>query len=356
MTPDALAGKIKSDQASLLTSPPAGGCSASCFANATAGLAGRTVNGPVIAAAAGRGGRQEAAARLRATAEPDAGEAGRLSRSQLALLRAHGIRPVKRRGQNFLLDANLARAIAAEVLALGTRVLELGAGAGALAAPLLAAGAAVTAVEVDRQLCALLRAELGSSPGFRLLEEDLTRLDWPAVLDAAGPRPVVAGNLPYVLTSSVLLALAEWRQGLAGAVLMVQREVAERMTAAPGGRTYGVLAALLGALFEIRALRRVPPEVFWPRPEVESAVVRLVPAGPPWPPAELAHYRAVVKTLFARRRKQLGSALRAGWGMTPADAAATAAAAGLDPAQRPEQIAPAGLRALAAQLPGEAAP
>ncbi len=271
--------------------------------------------------------------------------------SQSALLRAHGIRPVKRRGQNFLLDANIAQAIAAEALALGRDVLELGAGAGALTGPLLAGGGTVTAVEVDRKLCAVLREEHGAQPGLRLVEADLARLDWAATLAATGPRPVVAGNLPYLLTSVVLFALAQQRDRVAGAVLMMQREVADRLCAAPGGRSYGVLAALLGAVFRPRMVRTVPATVFWPRPEVASAVVRLVPEEGNWPEPEWHRYEATVKALFGQRRKKVGTLLRSRFDLTAAQAVEAAGRAGIDPGARPETLPVACLRALAAALP-----
>jgi 16S rRNA (adenine1518-N6/adenine1519-N6)-dimethyltransferase len=277
-----------------------------------------------------------------------------VTESQLALLRRHGIRPVKRRGQNFLVDGNLARAIATEVVALGRRVLELGAGAGALTGHLLDLGATVRCVEVDRRLCAVLAAEFGDRPGCVLQADDLARLDWPATLQAAGPRPVVAGNLPYVLTSKVLFAVAEHREAVAGAVVMVQREVAERLLAATGGRDYGVLAVVMGSLFEIVLVRTVPPTVFWPRPEVDSAVVRLQPRGG-WPEAEYRRFLPVVKALFQQRRKQLGAGLRRRYGLAEEQVARLAAEVGFDPAWRPEQLDPAGWRRLAAALPPEAA-
>jgi len=279
-----------------------------------------------------------------------------LSASQLDLLRAYGIRPVKRRGQNFLLDANLARAIAGDVLALGTDVLELGAGAGALTGPLLAAGAAVTAVEVDRRLCNLLRREFGDRPRLRVVEADLRRLDWRTTLDLAGAHPVVAGNLPYVLTSSVLFALTEWREKIAGAVVMVQREVADRIAAAPGQKDYGLLAALLAPVLTARIVRTVPPDVFWPRPEVASAVVRLTPrAGDAWTGEEYDGYRTVAKALFGQRRKKVGTLLRSQFGLTAAEAEVIAGGAGIDPHARPEQIGPPELRRLAGAL-GRRAP
>ncbi len=272
-----------------------------------------------------------------------------MSRSQQDVLRHYGIRPVKRRGQNFLLDGNLARAIAGDALALGDEVLELGAGGGALTVHLLAGARSVACVEVDRDLCALLEAEFGERPGFRVIPGDLVKLDWEAALAAAGDRPVIAGNLPYVLTSVVLFAAADLRSRIAGAVFMIQKEVAERLTAAPGGRDYGVLSIVLGSVFDIRMVRTVPASVFWPRPQVQSAVVSLTPAGD-MTDAEFDHFREVVKKVFGQRRKKLASQLRTQFGLEAAAAEALAREAGLDPEARPEQVTPDGYRALAALL------
>jgi 16S rRNA (adenine1518-N6/adenine1519-N6)-dimethyltransferase len=272
-----------------------------------------------------------------------------VTRSQQELLRQYGIRPVKRRGQNFLLDGNLARAIAADALALGDEVLELGAGGGALTVHLLEGARTLACVEVDRGLYALLQGEFGERPGFRAILGDLTRLDWDEALAAAGTRPVIAGNLPYVLTSLVLFKAAELRGRIAGAVFMIQKEVAERLVAEPGGRDYGVLAVVLGSVFSIRQSRTVPASVFWPRPQVNSAVVSLTPAGD-MPDPEFAWFREVVKRMFGQRRKQVSSQLRTQFGLTPPEADAVAAAAGLDPGWRPEQVAPDGYRRLARLL------
>lgn len=269
--------------------------------------------------------------------------------SQLDLLRAHGIRPVKRRGQNFLLDTNLARAIARDVISLGDHVVELGAGGGALTVHLLDGGAQVTAVEVDRKLCALLTAEYGARSAFRLVEGDLAKLDWTALLDQTTGRPVIAGNLPYVLTSTVLFSLAALRGRVAGGVFMIQKEVAARLVAQPGGREYGVLTVLLGAVFALKIVRTVPATVFWPRPEVASAVVRLEPRGE-LDDATYARFARVVKKLFAQRRKQLGTQLRAQFGLTSEAAVNLAQAAGLASDARPEQIDVAGYLRLTEQL------
>ncbi|NCQ33717.1 ribosomal RNA small subunit methyltransferase A [bacterium] len=270
--------------------------------------------------------------------------------SQSELLRRYGIRPVKRRGQNFLVDGNLARAIAQDVLAVGDEVLELGAGAGALTGPLLAAGARrVLCVEVDRHLCALLRAEFGSQAAFDLQEDDLGKLDWPALVERAGSRPVVAGNLPYVLTSTVLFAIADLRDRIAGGVFMVQKEVAGRLTAAPGSRDYGVLSVVLGSIFAITHLRNVPPEVFWPRPEVASAMVKLIPEAP-WEPDEFTTFSGVVRRAFEQRRKKLGSVLRRRFGYDAPGVDKVARTADIDPDLRPEQLDRSQWRRLAAAI------
>ena len=275
-----------------------------------------------------------------------------MSRSQQDLLRQYGIRPVKRRGQNFLLDGNLARAIAGDALALGDEVLELGAGGGALTVHLLAGARSLACVEVDRGLHALLVNEFGDRPGFRAILGDLAKLDWEEALASAGSRPVVVGNLPYVLTSLVLFKAADLRERIAGAVFMIQKEVAERLVAEPGGRDYGVLSVVLGSVFAIRLVRTVPASVFWPRPQVQSAVVSLTPAGD-MSEAEFAHFREVVKRLFGQRRKTLASQLRTQFGLEGGAAAGLAREHGLDPETRPEQIGPEGFRRLArALVPG----
>lgn len=272
-----------------------------------------------------------------------------MSDNQQSLLRRYGIKPVKRRGQNFLVDTNLARAIAQDSLDLGNEILELGAGGGALTVHLLAKAQKVVCVEVDRNLCALLQEEFGDNPAFELAEGDLAKLDWTATLDKAGKKPVMSGNLPYVLTSKVLFALADHRNRVAGGVFMVQKEVAERLVATCGGRDYGILAVVMGSLFDIKAVRKVPSAVFWPRPEVESAVVRLVPKAT-WPETEYLNFVATVKILFGQRRKKMRTQLRTHYNLSAADIDQIAVRVNLDADLRPEQVSAEVLRALANEL------
>ena len=194
-----------------------------------------------------------------------------------------------------------------------------------------------------------MRSEFGHRDGFRLLEADLAKLDWEGAVAVAGESPVIAGNLPYVLTSKVLFALVDLREKINGGVFMVQKEVAERLTASPGGRDYGILAVVLGSVFEVEILRKVPAAVFWPRPEVESAIVRLVP-GPHWPQAELDRFTGVVKTLFGQRRKKLRTLLRGQYDLDVRVLDELVAVTGVNVEKRPEQIDPARFRLLAAAL------
>jgi len=273
-----------------------------------------------------------------------------VQRTQQEILRDYGIRPVKRRGQNFLVDGNLARAIAQDTLALGGRILELGAGGGALTTHLLPTADLVVCVEVDRNLCALLAAEHGAQTNFRLIEADLSHLDWQDVVAEVGDRPVIAGNLPYVLTSKVLFALAELRAVTSGAVFMVQKEVADRLVASPGGKDFGILAVVLGSVFEIRIVRKVPASVFWPKPDVASAVVRLVPTES-WPDQEFAVFTKTVKTLFGQRRKKVRNQLRQHYGLDNDAVNDLANSLGIDVERRPEQCTADEFRRLAAALP-----
>ncbi len=277
-----------------------------------------------------------------------------MQRSQRTILRDYDIRPVKRRGQNFLVDGNLARSIAHDTLELGPRVLELGAGAGALTTHLLPTAEMVVCVEVDRNLCALLIGEHGELPNFRLIEADLAKLDWQATVAGVGGKPVIAGNLPYVLTSKVLFALAELRAVTSGAVFMVQKEVAERMIATPGGKDFGILAVVLGSVFDIKLVRTVPASVFWPKPDVASAIVRLVPRvlgdEKSWDDEEFAIFTATVKTLFGQRRKKLRNQLRHHYNLGTDEVDALAERLGIDIERRPEQCSGADFRSLAAAL------
>lgn len=225
------------------------------------------------------------------------------------LLRRHGLRPKKEWGQNFLGDEQLLSALAALArLEPGDWVVELGAGLGHFTRALAGAGAHVVAVERDRDLAPILREQL---PGVEVVEADAKSFDLRAVAARAGKRVVVCGNLPYHLSSPILFHLLDQRQAVRRAVLLLQREVAERIAAPPGGRDYGLLSVLLQHVANPTLALSVPRHAFTPPPDVESAA--LVLEFLEKPRAEVhdeARFRTLVKAAFSQRRKTLWNALK----------------------------------------------
>lgn len=202
----------------------------------------------------------------------------------------------------------------------GDRILEVGPGTGALTRLLLDRGAQVTAVELDRRLCALLREELGGREGFRLIEGDVLagkrRLS-PAVLAALG-RPTdpvkVVANLPFGAATPFIVTLLEAAPGLETMVVTVQLEVADRFAAPPGSRAYGVVSVLAQTLARVEKLRRIDRAAFWPPPKVDAAVVRFTPRREDRPGEDLyARLAELVRFAFAERRKRLRGRLAARW-------------------------------------------
>ncbi len=266
-----------------------------------------------------------------------------------ALLRKYGLRAKKTWGQNFLGDEGILDDIARlAVERAGEPVVELGAGLGHLTSRLLARGARVVAVERDRDLARVLRGELGDA--VRLLEADAVRLDYRALAREEGGRLAVVGNLPYHLTSPILFSLLDQADVLSRAVLLVQREVGQRLAAAPATATWGLLSALLQQRADVSLERLVPRGAFLPRPEVESAVVRAVFGPPRVEVADPARFRRLVKAGFAQRRKTLKNALEAARLAPPEAIAAAMASAGIDPSRRGETLTVAEWAALEREL------
>ena len=222
------------------------------------------------------------------------------------ILKKFKLRAVKGLGQNFLIDTDIVRGIveAADICA-GDEVLEIGAGIGTLTQGLLEAGAFVTAVEVDKKLPAVLKETLAGYENFRLVEGDILKIN----LSELMPKPFkVAANLPYYITTQILLTLLEKDLPATKIVTMVQREVAERMTAAPGSKIYGALSVAVQFRSEARIAFDVPPESFLPSPEVTSSVVVCDVRKPPFEVDEDFFFK-VVRTAFAQRRKTLLNSL-----------------------------------------------
>ncbi len=255
--------------------------------------------------------------------------------SPRALLEKYGLRAKKSWGQNFLGDEEILGSIARlAVDEPGARVVELGAGLGHLTAALLARGADVVAVERDRDMAAVLRGELGDR--VQLLEADAARLDYRRL--AGGTPLTVVGNLPYHLTSPILFSLLDQADRVVRAVLLVQREVAERLAAAPGTKAWGLLSVLLQQRAQVSVERRVPPGAFLPPPKVESAVLRLAFGPARAPVADAARFRRLVKAGFAQRRKVLANSLTAGRVAPPEVLASAMGRAGIDARRRGETL------------------
>lgn len=227
------------------------------------------------------------------------------------LLRARGLSPKKRFGQNFLADADAARRIAeAATTPEGGAVLEIGAGLGALTRPLLSRAGHVVAIERDRDLVPILREQLKrpiEEGRLTLLEADAAQVDWVGALAGLARPHTIAGNLPYQLTGRLLEQATTVADRIDRAVFMVQLEVAERLTAAPGSADYGALSVFVQAAFDVRRLLIARAGAFYPRPEVDSAVVVLTP----WQPRraeETDAFRGAVRAAFSARRKTLRNA------------------------------------------------
>lgn len=247
--------------------------------------------------------------------------------------------PSKRRalGQHFLRDAEIARAIVALVAPTGSDlVVEIGPGEGALTAELARRAGRLIALEVDGELAARLRPRFS---GVEIVEADARTWDYGTLQAPPGGRVLVVGNLPYSVGKPILMALVSARTAIDAMALMLQREVAERVAAAPGSRVYGGLSVLTQLYCDVQLALRVPPAAFHPPPKVDSAVIRLgVLRSPRVEVADERRFHVVVRAAFAQRRKTLANALAAGLGRSAGALRATAEAAGIDPSRRAETL------------------
>ncbi|MCI5836664.1 MAG: 16S rRNA (adenine(1518)-N(6)/adenine(1519)-N(6))-dimethyltransferase RsmA [Veillonellaceae bacterium] len=246
-----------------------------------------------------------------------------------------GLRLQKKWGQNFLISpATVAQIVAAADLTPGAPVLEIGPGIGTLTQGLAKTGAAVTAVELDPALPAILAETLAPYPNVRIVSGDILQTDIPGLM---GNEPfTVAANLPYYITTPILLHLLEAGLPLRRLVLMMQKEVAERLTATPGTKAYGAVTVAVQYYTEAEILFEVPPESFLPPPNVISAVALFRPrAVPPVSVRDERMLFRIVRLAFAQRRKTFRNNLRAaGWDPEACDR--LLAAAGIDGARRGE--------------------
>lgn len=252
-----------------------------------------------------------------------------------ALLERHGLRPSKALGQHFLADRNTAdRIVRLAGIGPGDRVVEVGPGLGALTAALCDAGARVLAVEIDQHLVPVIEEQVARRE-VEVVHADALTVGWPELLDAATPW-VMVSNLPYNVATPVLVRALETAPMIRRFLVMVQREVGERLAAAVGDAAYGAVSVKVAYHAVATVVGVVPPTVFVPRPNVESALVRLdrrpVPAVAVGDPDRMF---ALVRAGFATRRKTLRNALRPVLGDGVEGALR---AAGIDPGARAETL------------------
>lgn len=262
------------------------------------------------------------------------------------LLDEHGLRPRRSRGQNFVADPNTVRRIARLAgVGPGDRVVEIGAGLGSLTLALAETGAAVTAVEVDEGLVGVLRP-LVEPVGVKVVVGDALRLDWDELL---GPGPwVLVANLPYNVATPLVAELLDRVPAIARMLVMVQREVGQRLAAGPGDPAYGAVSLKVAYWATASVVGTVPASVFVPSPSVESALVRIDrrPSPAVSPDVDRRRLFALVAAGFGHRRKMLRRSLA---GMVDAEAFV---AAGVDPAARAEDLCVEDWGRLAAASPG----
>jgi 16S rRNA (adenine1518-N6/adenine1519-N6)-dimethyltransferase len=251
----------------------------------------------------------------------------------------HGIRPTKQWGQNFVIDANTVQRIV-RVAGVGAQdcVVEVGPGLGSLTLALLPTAGHVTAVEVDPVLAAALPETVSALAPDLAERLDVVRADALQVVELPGPTPTaLVANLPYNVSVPVVLRFLERFPSIQRILVMVQLEVAERLAAAPGSKTYGVPSVKAAWYADVHLAGNVSRSVFWPVPNVDSGLVALDRREPPVTTTSREEVFACVDAAFAQRRKSLRAALAA-WAGSPALAEECLVAAGIDPKTRGEQL------------------
>lgn len=253
-----------------------------------------------------------------------------------------GVQPTKKLGQNFVIDPNtIRRIVAAAGVRAGQRVLEVGPGLGSLTLGLLDAEASVVAVEIDDRLAERLPRtirEFAPGVGIDVIREDALKVSAAQVEAVGAPPSAIVANLPYNVSVPVLIHLLTTLPGVRSGLVMVQQEVAERIAAGPGTRTYGVPSVKLAWFGRWDVAGLVGTHVFWPAPNVGSALLRFVAHDDlPGDDGLRAELFAVVEAGFSARRKTLRQAL-ASWAGSPSEVERIVRSVGIDPSTRAEQL------------------
>lgn len=257
------------------------------------------------------------------------------------LLRKLGLSARKSLGQNFLVPGWGEKIAAAAQVAAGDHVVEIGPGLGALTEALLERGAIVTAVDLDEAMIRVLKKQLGDRPGLTLVHADARELDLAEIAAKAGTKLRVTGNLPYYASSPLLRRAIDQRAHVLSATFTLQKEVADRIAAPPGSKTYGSLSVLTQVWADATVPLKLPPGAFFPRPGVDSAVLHLVMREDPRVAVpDPAFFERVVFGAFSQRRKTILNSMRGSreLGATPEAVAAALAGAKIDPGRRAETL------------------
>ncbi|MCG6973759.1 MAG: 16S rRNA (adenine(1518)-N(6)/adenine(1519)-N(6))-dimethyltransferase RsmA [Desulfobacterales bacterium] len=259
------------------------------------------------------------------------------------LLSAHNIRPKKQFGQNFIVDPAFADMIVGRAgISSEDIILEIGAGMGALTVPLARKAKMIFAVERDSRIIGILNAQIlaGGFTNVSIIEEDILDIDIDALSEDAGGNIIVMGNLPYNISSQILVRLIHSRENVSRAVLMLQKELSQRITAQAGCKDYGRLSVMLSYCSDIRKLIDVKASVFYPRPKVDSEILELkFKKKIKDQAADELFFFKVIKAGFGNRRKTLKNALNASELNIGADAATRVLEkSGIDPIRRAETL------------------
>ncbi|HEX3483260.1 MAG TPA: 16S rRNA (adenine(1518)-N(6)/adenine(1519)-N(6))-dimethyltransferase RsmA [Kofleriaceae bacterium] len=274
------------------------------------------------------------------------------------LLGRYGLQAKKWFGQNFLISDRVFRAIVDATVARDDDwIVEIGAGLGTLTGRLAerVPEGKVIALERDPDMIAVLRSELGGVDNVEIEDCDALRYDLRMAARWRGDPIAVCGNLPYHIAAPLLFRVIDARSVVRCAVVMIQKEMADRIVARPGTKAYGVLGVMIRTYADVTLVAKVSAGSFVPAPKVDSAVIKLVPlpgGAPRVPIADAEHYSRVVHAAFGQRRKTLRNALRAVW--LDAEVDAGLAASAIDGVRRGETLEIAELAALAAALPARA--
>ena len=265
----------------------------------------------------------------------------------VALMESLGAAPSKKLGQNFLVDANFIESIVrSAAIRPADRILEVGPGFGALTGPLLATGAQVTAIEFDRKLAAWLR-ERFKTTSLNLIEGDACKVNIPAIYGEDVPFRLIS-NLPYSAGTVIVANMLTLKTPPSDMLVMLQKEVGMRLAASAGEEEYGALSVRVQNMYEVECVRTAPPELFYPRPEVDSVILHLTLRADRPGPQLFKRLSTLVKLSFAHRRKKMFKQAAAAF--APEKLLAAMQTAGIDPDIRAEKVSPEQFRRLAELL------